>query len=315
MSGSAWVNLALEKLSCSQKELAIRLGVSPTQISKWKNDEHMSCQMEDKFRELSGIGDKHPQFVLWTGSLENADKWERIVSELAELAADSAETGYDTAPLRTEVEQLCWGTFYTLEQMGVAIPKTFPAELEQLAKGEADDEDFELAMVNPYADLISRIYKALNDVYGFYVAFVDELINDDQPDLFETGMEIESCLMDLAASKLDISADLAPNFSNFRYETLKAYEEWVGSVKTAALRFGVPVRAELLDLVRKGHDELGFNAEAESLGVNESRIHPDIYMNELLVGMRALHQVLPVIVKKLGITPEELNFDVSELSA
>ena len=88
-----------------------------------------------------------------------------------------------------------------------------------------------------------------------------------------------------------------------------------GSVKAAALRFGVPVRAELLDLVRKGHDALGFNAEAESLGVNESRIHPDIYMNELLVGMRALHQVLPVIVKKLGITPEELNFDLSELSA
>lgn len=315
MRSSAWVNLALEKLSCSQKELAIRLGVSPTQISKWKNDEYMSSQMEGKFRELSGIGDKHPQFVLWAGSLENADKWERIVSELADLAADSAETGYNTAPLSDDLAQLCWRTLYTLEQMGVAIPKTFPSELEQLAKGEADDEGFELAMANPYVDLIWRIYKALNDVYGFYIAYVYELTNDDQLDLFETGMEIESCLMDLAASKLDVSTDLAPNFSNFRYQTLKAYEEWVGSVKTAALRFGVPIRAELLDLVRKGHDELGFNAEAESLGVNESRIHPDIYMNELLVGMRALHQILPVIVKKLGITPEELNFDVSELSA
>lgn len=314
MSGSAWVNLALEKLSCSQKALAIRLGVSPTQISKWKNDEHMSYQMEGKFREMTGVGDKDPQFVLWAGSLGNADKWERIVYELAELAADSAETGYDTDPLRDDLARLCWSTFHTLGQMGVAIPKVFPPELEGLVKGEVDDKDFDLAINNPYADLIWRIYKALNDVYGFYVAYVHELTSDNQLDLLETGMEIESCLMELAASKLDVSADIAPNFSSFRYEILKTYEEWIGSVKTAALRFGVPVRAELLDLVHKGHGELGFNAEAESLGVNESRIHPDIYMNELLVGMRALHQVLPVIVKKLGITPEELNFDESELS-
>lgn len=315
MRGSAWVNLALKKLSCSQKELAIRLGVSPTQISKWKNDEHISYQMEDKFRELTGVGDKDPQFVLWVGSMDHADKWERIVYELAELAAESAETGYDTEPLRDDLARLCWSTFHTLGQMGVVIPKAFPSELKMLAEGGFDDGDFESAINNPYADLILRIFKALNDVYGFYVAYVHELTSDDQLDLLETGMEIESCLMDLAASKLNVSTDIAPNFSSFRYETLKAYEEWVGSVKTTALRLGVPVRAELLDLVHKGHDALGFNAEAESLGVNERRIHPDIYMNELLVGMRALHQVLPVIVKKLGITPEELNFDVSELSA
>jgi transcriptional regulator with XRE-family HTH domain len=34
MDGEAFMQLALETLSCSQKELARRLGVSPTQISK-----------------------------------------------------------------------------------------------------------------------------------------------------------------------------------------------------------------------------------------------------------------------------------------
>jgi hypothetical protein len=61
-------------------------------------------------------------------------------------------------------------------------------------------------------------------------------------------------------------------------------------------------------------DELGHTAEAESLGFNSSRIHPDIYMNELLVGMRVIHQVLPVIMEKLGIKAE-FQLDESELRA
>ncbi len=67
-------------------------------------------------------------------------------------------------------------------------------------------------------------------------------------------------------------------------------------------------------MVHRSSDELGYEAEAESLGFNSSRIHPDIYMNELLCGMRVIHQVLPAIMKKLGID-EEFKLDESELKA
>ncbi|MCC8269299.1 XRE family transcriptional regulator, partial [Escherichia coli] len=43
------------------------------------------------------------------------------------------------------------------------------------------------------------------------------------------------------------------------------------------------------------------------LDLNKSRIHPDIYMNEILTGMRIIHQVLPVIMEKLEITDFELD--------
>jgi hypothetical protein len=49
-----------------------------------------------------------------------------------------------------------------------------------------------------------------------------------------------------------------------------------------------------------------------SSGYRPVQIHPDIYMNELLQGMRTIHQVLPVIMKKLGIT--DFQLDRSELS-
>jgi hypothetical protein len=48
----------------------------------------------------------------------------------------------------------------------------------------------------------------------------------------------------------------------------------------------------------------------ESIGFNSSRLNPDIYMDELLCGMRMIHQVLPAM-KKLG--TEDFKLDESEL--
>ncbi|WP_243464921.1 helix-turn-helix domain-containing protein [Photorhabdus temperata] len=48
MISDALVELALRALSCTQKELAGQLGVSPSQITKWKKGEHMSLDMEKK---------------------------------------------------------------------------------------------------------------------------------------------------------------------------------------------------------------------------------------------------------------------------
>jgi len=58
----------------------------------------------------------------------------------------------------------------------------------------------------------------------------------------------------------------------------------------------------------------GHEAEAESLGFNSLHIHPDIYMNALLSGMRAIHQVLPAIMRKLGID-KDFELDESEFRA
>jgi hypothetical protein len=56
------------------------------------------------------IGDKDPAFVLWAGSFEAANKWEKLIHVLAEEADENAETGYNTDPLNDELGLLCWQT-------------------------------------------------------------------------------------------------------------------------------------------------------------------------------------------------------------
>jgi hypothetical protein len=172
---------------------------------------------------------------------------------------------------------------------------------------------------NPYSSLIYKIYQSLTNVYGFYSAYVSNLVHNNELDLWGTvGSEIDFSLMELAASKLDIEEeglaikfpDLATKFPEFRYRIKEDYGKWLNVVKETAYRAGVPLRAELLDMVHRSDEELGNKADSESLGFNSSRLHPDIYMNELLQGMRVIHQVLPAIMKKLGI---EFKLDKSEL--
>jgi transcriptional regulator with XRE-family HTH domain len=300
----ALVQLALDAQGCSQKELAGMLQVSPTQISKWKNGEYISFEMTRRLRALAKIGDKDPCFVLWAGSLENAEKWEKLILYLADEAIEEAATGYETVPLMDEDELLCWRTFSVLRDMGVTIPPQFPAELDP-GDGNYDDDDEKLEVVlslNPYSTLIHAIFLSLNDVYGFYAAYVSDLIDDEDLDLMETPVSnIYPALMDLAAAKIEPDHRIATRFSGFKHDTLNDFAGWLSLVKEEAFRAGHPLRAELMDMVYVSHERLGEEAERESLGFNSSRVHPDIYMNELLCGMRFIQKILPPIIKKLGL--------------
>lgn len=307
------IELALKTLRCSQKDLAARLHVSPTQITKWKQGEHMSTDMKTNIRSMIQIGEMDPNFVLMAGGHENSRKWDKLVRFLADMADFNAETGYVTYPLLDELNLLGYNVFDTMGNMGVCIPGTFPSDLD-FDYEEADDAAIELVYKNPYAALIYNILKSLTDIYGFYSAYVQELLDNDDLNLCGTSADnIEPCLIDLAAAKTEPDIKIAPKFPQFKQAILKDYVAWLTVVKEKAFQARVPLRAELLALVYNSNEELCNNAEAESLGLNSSRIHPDIYMNELLEGMRTIHQVLPFIMKKMGIY-EEFQLDLSNLN-
>ena len=311
MESSALVELALRAKACTQAALAKRMGVSPTQITKWKQGEHISSDMEKKLAKIAGIGTLDAEFVLAAGSIEDAMKWQGLLHHLADLPSFEYDVDVACTLLKDEENDLCRVTFATLKDMGVAIPAKFPKELDVDFEKDCEELD-ELIEENPHADLILKIYRSLLSVNAFYMTHVFDLLYEEDLGMADAPQDLDACLMDLAAAKIDVSEKLAPKFSDFRHKTNQMYAEQLANVKKAAMRSGVPLAVELLDLVHLSPSDLERMADAETLCENECRLHPDIYMNELLVGMRKIHQVLPVILKKLKIG-KEFEFDESEL--
>lgn len=316
MSNSNLIKLVLAQLDCNQQSLAKKVGVSSAQISKWKSGEYMSLRMTKKLTELADIGKYDPDFVYWTGGLKQSKKWYKLISDLAESAEGQAETGYHTVPLQEEENRmiLCCETISILREMGVIIPQEFPVDL---IFDQFDDDDLYWHAIedNSISKLIHEGFMALNNLYGFYAAYIHDLVYygfDAESNLYDIGDEVEANLLSLAFAKIGEESDFLPNFNKFRYETRKSYTDWIVRLKDSAVKCHIPLKWELSDLVSKDSDSLGHDAERESLGFNEQQLHPDIYMDEILRNLRLVHQVLPIICKKLGIKEDEYKFDGTE---
>lgn len=330
MGNEVLINLALQTLGCNQAQLAEKLGVTRAQVTKWKNGEGVSLENENKLRALIGLSeDDEPELIEMTGGIIQAKKWEKLVIYLASLAEDGGETGYITNPFKMELGAgfFTLQTLSVLKSAGIDIPKEFPKAIDfDVDKIRLLDDKNESARLsdlldeNPYSKLIYSCFRALVDVYGFYAAYIEdpanELMNLAECSYSGTIENIEPSLLNLALAKLnDDSVQICSEFERFRFNTLNDYKIWLDDLKKLAYQYNVPLGAEVMHLLYDDLEELSFQAERQSLGFNDSKIHPDIYMNELLVGMRLMHQVLPKICEKLGITTEELEIDPSDFTS
>lgn len=300
------VNLALKTLDCSQKELAEKLEVSAGQISKWKkHNDYMSFEIEKKIREICQIGDLAEELILRSGSLENAKKWDELFRYIADFVLTECEASWECGPLIDyEDMSISAAICEVLVELGIVLTEQAPK-----IPNYNDDDAFDDFFKNLHVKLIRDIFIAYTEVYDFFGAYFSYLSVDENTS--ENMLCLESNFLALAACKVDLDPKVAPKFNNFKRENLGKCQLLIEKIKFDAVRNNLPLEEELAKFVYQTGRELSDEAEREALGFNGGRVHPDIYINELLTSMRMIHQVLPVVLEKLEI---EFELDESELT-
>lgn len=332
MNSKSLITLAMSTLSCNQSKLADLLGVSKAQISKWKSGETISRDMEVKILDLIGLDkEASPELIQLTGSKEQADKWCHLISYLTKHTLNTVAPDIHPAPLDMGlgVAQFTFEVLSNLNAAGVQIPHTFPKELdlvgittetESIIEDESVFDDIKHAIDNnELASTIIAAFECLCDVYEFYevniqetVYALEKLTDYQLPTEIE---DIEDYLFEVALAKTDIDSLKYPSFDLYKTRVLHQLSMNLWVLKKTAYNHRVPLQVEVMHLVHTPLYELGQLAEMSITNVFSGAIHPDTYMNELLVGMRKLQTALPVICEKLGIPESDLMTDTKSLIA
>jgi len=296
---SSLVKLAVKELQCTQAALAKKLGVSEAQISKWIKGDHMSIDMRTKLIDLAKIEDLHPDFVTICGSLKDAKKWDALITHLINWNCERIDFG-----LEPEIVSLT--LMENLQRIGFQIPKAFPDELifeveyKELYK-EENEELSEFFFEHPIVNMIDSIFKTYAEIDEFIALNIRNLgLNDPdfQADTLPEKSEFEFNEIELAIAKSDIDEKIAPLFGRFRNRVLAKTFEQLDAIKRRAIESGLPLEAELFDLINKDAGTI----DREMLYSDERIIiHPDIYMNELLLNSRQTKKMLKKIMAKLEI--------------
>ncbi len=304
MSNRALVLLALKEFECSESALAATLDVPVPLITQWIQGEHMPYDTAQKLQQLIGLEpERMPDLILTVGGKEQADKWNRLVLFIAKMAVEAGETGYPTSLLDMEcgIDFLTWQIIQCFQDAGINVNDTYPFEFGiKDSWDNIDDETYDDIVrqldASIYATMIKNTFSSFVALYGFYLAYLADIVYAMMDEEFHSDVvNIEPCLMVLAFVKTNANAEQCPNIHAYKQKTMVNYQNWLEQLKSFAIKKGIPLKAEVMDLIYKSPDDNGAEAEEESLGLNAGRLHPDIYMNELLEGMRMIHQVLPVI--------------------
>ncbi|PQJ46837.1 hypothetical protein BTO01_28855 [Vibrio jasicida] len=290
--------LAAQDLN-SLSALAQKLQVTESQLLSWLDSERPDISLEIS-QQLEGMTVEDHYIdtltILAIGGLKALEQWQMLTNSLIEDACQ--RNLFDLAPMLMEEDQrsLCEQTLAALLNAGM----TFPLDTNTIIEN------------NHYTVVFSKIFEEIISLHNYYQEFFEAVAEKPgfELDYFHDWEEI---LVELAVyHALEEDLHIYPNLEQFKHNTkLKVYA-YINALKCHAAQHRLPLRAELLHLLDKNPKDLYDYTEAEMMGLFPPRIHPDIYVNEMIESQRLLHKVLPALCLKCGMTEEELRNLVKE---
>tara|TARA_B100000700_G_scaffold311500_2_gene393788 strand:- start:198407 stop:199396 length:990 start_codon:yes stop_codon:yes gene_type:complete len=323
-----YIELALKLLKCNQKELAAKLDVSPAQITKWKQGEKMSDEMQRRIVALVDLDPNEidstgfPHIKLMTGSEETATLWCAVINYTATLVHNESKDWYVCDDLMKDGYTLARKVLDVVSSVGIDITIKPDGHL-YLADVEPIEEN--LPLINEKyrmlieLDFIRRLLRAYVCVHAWVSTFIEPTL-DELGDIYPLGnkviTDVYENLMRVALLKivydpndeyrhiLDIAKASAQNLVDYAH-VIKRFKRLVASTS-------LPFLAEYDELLVSSYHTL----REDLLHVRDSLPasgHPDIYQNELLRKTRENNAMLRLVCEKLGIREGDVYNQLNSL--
>lgn len=317
MKSKYLIETALKFNDINQKQLALELGVSPSQITKWKKGDKISDHMIDKINLMLPDSECMPLVLINhpTGA-ENIRLWVSIFERLVEHYFVDNENGIQLG-YYMEDNDVAKELLLAMSKGGVEIPILQPKEIAAVKYAEDNclsdllsagwDEDYVISVDHFWVSLLgesSECTQAFNlacslvdntcDLLSYYRAYLEDFINELNS---KSG---SSMLEDIFAVDSDIIVPLAaiktegwkPEHSFKKSVTDKA-KSFIRSAKKAAYSDRIPMPVDIDELINEPNPALGHKAEGFALGFScyDNKHHIDYYESKKIEMLQSLFQV------------------------
>lgn len=293
------IKLALQLLSCSQQQLATMLSVSPTQITKWKQNEYMSIEMEEKIRELIDIGTLNPIFILSFLSTEKAKNWIELIIAITRKAEKEYNNQLPHLS-NQEIETITAQFLETLYDLNYPLPIPYPDKLDNFIQDDSDircDPLNEWTENNDFCTLIHQFFSSFLHTHGFYTEHIENIQNTfPNSPLSDAIAKLKVQIIHLSIINSHSILQSLPSFNEYQNRTQEYCTNLLNYIKKETFKRHFSLEVELMDLLNNSSPNLEKNAQH-----TPEKQHPDIYMDEMLQHMRFMRTALTAILEKLEI--------------
>lgn len=238
------INLVTRRSGMTQAELAIKLGVSKSQITKWKTGDDLPPQRRTQMLELIAMTDEEADWLPFASSPEEIDRWTRYLRDVpCEIFDYFSAVGMEDFMLPQILHEL--------SRHSIKIPMTAPVD------EDPDDE--------------GSFYYLLMDAFdgaGRLAHFIGKHIDYDET-LSEHLLDLDTCIFGLALAHIDKETfeDWIEDMSVFNERAHHNRTEAIGHIEALCkdLRAaGKPIPADYFGLVNMKPEDLVSDDEGDS---------------------------------------------------
>lgn len=172
------LDLTLKELGISQKELAKKIWVSPSAISRWRRSGIIPAESKDHLIDLIGVHPSDENLACFFMGVQNAERWKNIVFFLiyksmnndwknAIKQSDFSDTVMSPGRLLSKIVEAGSSSGLVFEPvMDSALANL--ADLLEYGEQGSDDEALNVIDGNCQARFIRKVIETMADHYFFY---------------------------------------------------------------------------------------------------------------------------------------------------